>query len=200
MKNSRRKIAVLIICLVAVIGIVSGSLAWYSSTNSITQLGTLAGFRTTANVYLLDAQGNKTYPESDENGLYILSTDPESKNYIGNFKINVVHRGYSNSYVRVKMNVQWTMPDGTVTQNILPPFEFAEKWYDNRENDYCIYYTEDTGLFSSYDKSIISSFDSEKFAQQTMTKDAVAKVSVSVESIQINRYQQVWGIEALPWK
>lgn len=200
MKKSRRKIAVLIICLVAVIGIISGSLAWYSSTNSITQIGTLAGFSTKAKVYLQDSEGKESSVARDENGLFILSTSPEDENYIGNLRINVIHRGYSNSYVRVKMNVQWTMPDGTVTQNIMLPFNFAEKWYDNREKDYCVYYMEDTGLFESYDKSIIESFDAEKFAQETMTQDAVAKLAITVEAIQINRYQQVWGIETLPWK
>ncbi len=200
MKNSKRKIAVLIICLVAVIGIVSGSLAWYSSTNSITQIGTLAGFRTKANVYLQNENGETVGVPKDEKGLYVLSSDPEDFNYIGNLRINVIHKGYANSYVRVKMGIQWTMPDGTVTQNVLLPFEFADKWYDNRENDYCIYYTEDTGLFENYDKSIITAFDGEKFAAETLTADAEAHISVSVEAVQINRYQQVWGIEALPWK
>ncbi|MBQ8784209.1 MAG: hypothetical protein IJZ57_10625 [Clostridia bacterium] len=200
MKNSRRKIAALIICLVAVIAIVSGSLAWYSSTNSVTQIASLAGFSTKADVYLADESGKESRIKQDENGLFILSANPEDDNFIGNLKIKVIHRGYANSYVRVKMSVQWTMPDGTVTQNVLLPFEFADKWYDNRENDYCVYYTEDTGLFESYDKSIITDFNSEMFAQKTMTKDAVAKLAVTVESVQVNRYQQIWGIEALPWK
>lgn len=198
--KSRRRIAVLLVCIVVAIGIISGSLAWYSSTNSITQLGTLAGFSSKAVVYLLDENGGQTTPPCDKNGLYILSADPNADNYVGKLRINVVHKGYANSYVRVKMNVQWTMPDGTVTQNVLLPFEFAEKWYDNRENDYCVYYTEDTGLFENYDKSFIASFNGEKFQEETMTKDAVALVAISVESIQINRYQQVWGIETLPWE
>lgn len=200
MKNSRRKIAALIICLVAVVAIVSGSLAWYSSTNAVTQYASLAGFTTKANVYLVDESGKESQISRDENGLFLLSANPEDDNFIGNLKINVVHRGRANSYVRVKMSVQWTMPDGTVTQNVLLPFEFTEKWYDNRENDYCVYYTEDTGLFDSYDKSIISGFDKELFNEKTMTKEAVAKLSVTVEAVQVNRYQQIWGIETLPWK
>lgn len=200
MKKSRRSIAALIICLVAVVAIVSGSLAWYSSTNSLTQLGYLAGFKTTANVYLLNSEGKQITPQTDDNGLYILSTDPKADNYIGNLKVNVIHKGGANSYVRVKMNVQWTMPDGTVTQNIVTPFTFAEKWYDNRDNDYCVYYTEDTGLFESYDKSIITGFDRELFEAEALTLNATPKVAISVESVQINRYQQVWGLEALPWK
>ncbi len=200
MKNSRRKIAALIICLVAVVAIVSGSLAWYTSTNSVTQYASLAGFTTKAKVYRVNDEGKEISLKADEKGLYTLSSDPEADNFIGNLKIKVVHRGYANSYVRVKMSIQWTMPDGTVTQNVVMPFEFAEKWYDNRENDYCVYYTEETGLFESHDKSIITGFDVEKFSETTMTKDAVAKVAVIVESVQANRYQQIWGIETLPWK
>lgn len=200
MKNSRRKIAALIICLVAVVAIVSGSMAWYTSTNSVTQYASLAGFTTKAQVYRVNDEGKEVSLKADEKGLYTLSSDPEADNFIGNLKIKVVHRGYANSYVRVKMSIQWTMPDGTVTQNVVMPFEFAEKWYDNRENDYCVYYTEETGLFESHDKSIITGFDVEKFSEKTMTKDAVAKVAVIVESVQANRYQQIWGIETLPWK
>ena len=200
MKNSRRKIAALIICLVAVVAIVSGSLAWYSSTNSVTQYASLAGFTTKAYVYRLSDEGKEISLKGDENGLYTLSANPEDDNFIGNLKIKVIHRGYANSYVRVKMSIQWTMPDGTVTQNVVMPFEFAEKWYDNRENDYCVYYTEDTGLFESHDKSMITGFDVEKFNENTMTKSAVAKVAVTVEAVQVNRYQQIWGIETLPWK
>lgn len=200
MKNSRRKIAALIICLVAVVAIVSGSLAWYSSTNSVTQYASLAGFTTKAYVYRINDEGKEVSLSGDEKGLYTMSSNPEDDNFIGNLKIKVIHRGYANSYVRVKMSIQWTMPDGTVTQNVVMPFEFAEKWYDNRENDYCVYYTEDTGLFESYDKSIITGFDVEEFNEKTMTRNAVAKVAVVVEAVQVNRYQQIWGIEALPWK
>ena len=200
MKNSRRKIAALIICLVAVVAIVSGSLAWYSSTNSVTQYASLPGFTTKAQVYRVNDNGKEVSLKADEKGLYTLSSDPEADNFIGNLKIKVVHRGYANSYVRVKMSIQWTMPDGTITQNVVMPFEFAEKWYDNRENDYCVYYTEETGLFESHDKSIITGFDVEAFNEKTMTKDAVAKVAIIVEAVQANRYQQIWGIETLPWK
>lgn len=198
MKNGRRMAAAVIICLVAVVAIVSGTLAWYSSTNSMTQLATLGTFNTTAYVQFDTKDGLVTAaPGSD--GFYALSTNPQDDNYIGNFKLHVVHKGYANSYVRVKMSVQWTMPDGTITQNVLLPFTFAEKWYDNRANDYCVYYTEDTGLFASHDKSIIESFDGEKFAQETLSETATPKLAVTVESVQINRYQQMWGIDALPW-
>ncbi len=198
MKNGRRILAAAVVCLVAVVAIVSGSLAWYSSTNSVTQLASVSTFQTTARVYFTTAKGDVD-AKADADGFYALSTNPEDSNYIGNLKLNVIHKGYANSYVRVKMSVQWTMPDGTVTQNIMLPFTFADKWYDNRVNDYCVYYTEDTGLFSSYDKSIITGFDGEKFAAENLTETATPKLAVTVESVQYNRYEQLWGIKTLPW-
>lgn len=199
MKKGRRSIAVIIICLVAVIAIVSSTFAWYSSTNSMTQLASIGNFQTYVNVYFENESGNVT-ATTDADGFYVLSTDPQDVNYIGKLKVNVVHKGYLNAYVRVKMNVQWTMPDGTVIQNVLLPFTFAEKWYDNRANDYCVYYTEDTGLFANHDKSIIESFDGEKFAAETLSEVAVPKLAITAESVQINRYPQFWGMETLPWE
>ncbi len=199
MKNSRRRLAVLLISIVAIISLVVGTFAWYSSTNSMTQLGSIGDMRTFTYIYL-DKNGVSLNVPTDENGLYILSTNPNDDNYLGNFRVNVNQKGYSHAYVRVKFNVQWTMPDGTVTQNIELPFTFGEKWYDNRQQDYCVYYTESTGLFASHDKSIITGFDFEKFQNETLSEIAIPKIAVTAESVQINRYPQMWGMDTLPWE
>ena len=97
------------------------------------------------------------------------------------------------------MSVQWTMPDGTVTQNTVLPYSFSDNWYDNRSNDYYVYCTQDSELFNSYDKSIITGFDSKKFEASTLTETATPKIAITAESVQINRYKQIWGIDSLPW-
>ena len=51
MKNSRKRITAIIVCIVAVVAIVAGSLAWYTTTNSLSGFGNLVGFKTTAQVY-----------------------------------------------------------------------------------------------------------------------------------------------------
>ncbi len=198
MKNSRRKLAVLLISVVAIISLVVGTFAWYSSTNSITQLGSIGDLRTFAHAYL-ERNGVKLNIPVDDDGLYVLSTNPKDDNYLGNLRVAINQKGYSHAYVRVKFNVQWTMPDGTVTQNVQLPFTFAEKWYDNRSEDYCVYYTETIGLFASHDKSIITGFDLEKFQQETLSEIAVPKMAITAESVQINRYPQIWGMDNLPW-
>ena len=199
MNKGRRRIAVILVSVVAIIAIVSGSLAWYTSTTSMSQRAKLLGFQSTGYVYFETDNGNYK-AVADENGLYTLSLDPTARNYIGNMRLNVIQKGYARYYVRVKMNVQWTMPDGTIAQNVTLPFQFDSNWYDNRTNDYCVYYKETTGLFNSYDKSIITGFDEADFLDSTMTESAVPKISVTVESVQINRYQQIWGIDKLPWQ
>lgn len=200
MIKGRKRIAAVIVSIVAVIAIVSGSLAWYTSTNTSTQVGKLFGFKSSANVYFDTGDGKRYTAVADENGLYQLSLDSNARNYIGNFRVNVIHKGYARAYVRVKMNVQWTMPDGSVTQNSTIPFSFANNWYDNRSTDYCVYCTETSGLFQHYDESIITGFNEEEFIKTRLTESAVPGISVSVESVQVNRYQQIWGIDELPWK
>lgn len=198
MNKGRKRIAVIIVSVVAVIAVVSGSLAWYAST-TMSQRAALVGFHSEGYAYF--TAGEKNYKAvADDNGLYELSLDPAARNYIGNFRLNVIQKGHAQYYVRVKMNVQWTMPDGTVAQNITLPFRFDEKWFDNRAEDYCVYYTETTGLFENFDKSIITGFDEAEFVKSSLTESAVPKISVTVESVQINRYKQVWGIDKLPWE
>lgn len=200
MKNSKRRITVLIVSIAAIIAVVSGSLAWYTSSTSLSKQAVLFGFKTSAVVYFQNQSGKKFSPEADENGLYVMSLDPQADNYVGNLKIRVIHRGYAKSYVRVKLNVQWKAPDGSVTENIVLPYKFTEKWFDNRGEDYCVYYTKDSGLFDSYDKSIISGFDKEKFSTESIANSAVPCISISAESVQINRYQQLWKLDSLPWE
>ena len=38
------------------------------------------------------------------------------------------------------------------------------------------------------------------FISNNLTQSATPKLSVSVESVQVNRYQQFWGIDKLPWE
>ena len=199
MNKGRKRIAVIIVSIVAVIAVVSGSLAWYSSTTSMSQQAKLTGFQSNGYVYFATENGNYK-AVADDNGLYTLSLDPAARNYVGNLRINVIQKGYARYYVRVKMNVQWTMPDGTIAQNITLPYTFEEKWYDNRAEDYCVYYTDTTGLFEKYDQSIITGFDEETFLKGSLTESAVPKLAVTVESVQINRYAQIWGIDKLPWE
>lgn len=200
MKNSRKRLAAVLVSIVAVIAIVSGSLAWYTSTNSLQQSGKLFGFKTEASVYFKLSDGTTATMKPDENGMYKLSLDSNAKNYVGNLRVNVIQRGRAKSYTRVKMNVEWVMPDGTVTQNIMLPFKFADKWFDNRSEDYCVYYTESSGLGQEYDKSIITGFDEGSFIDGSLTQSATPQIAISVESVQVNRYQQFWGIDELPWK
>lgn len=199
MKKGKRRIAAVIICVVAVLAIVAGSLAWYTSTNSLSVAGNLLGFKTYASVNFEDQNGKMHTAQADENGLYTMSLNPSDLNYVGNLRVLVIHKGHAKSYVRVKMSVQWTMPDGTVTQNTVLPYSFSDNWYDNRSNDYYVYCTQDSELFNSYDKSIITGFDSKKFETSTLTETATPKIAITAESVQINRYKQIWGIDSLPW-
>ena len=200
MKNSRKRITVIIVSIVAVLAIVSGSLAWYTSSTSLSKSAALRGFKTSAIVYFQNESGKRASAQADVNGLYIMSLNPQDINYVGNLKIRVVHTGYAKSYVRVKLNVQWTAKDGSIAENTVLPYKFDTKWYDNRNEDYCVYYTEDSGLFDSYDKSIITGFDAKKFEAEALTQSAVPAISITAESVQINRYQQLWKIDNLPWE
>ena len=47
---------------------------------------------------------------------------------------------------------------------------------------------------------IITGFDEGSFIAGSLTQSASPEIAISVESVQINRYQQLWGIDKLPWE
>ena len=198
-----KKAVVIIVAVVALIAVVGSTFAWFVTRSSFSQSFGLSSFEVSADVYFLDGDKKvKADDYKDENGLYILSVNEEDVNYIGNLRADVIHSG-AKSCIRVTMNHQWTLPDGTVAQNdVTVPYEFGSLWFDNRNVDYSIYYTgEDMSGEADFDKAeLIKGFDSSAFDTSAMVEGVSVKLLLQVDAVQVNRYPQIWDIEKFPWE
>lgn len=198
-----KKAVVIIVAFVALIAVVGSSFAWFVSRTSLLQNFSLSSFEVSADVYFLDGEERISADEyKDENGLYTLSLNKDDVNYLGNLRANVAHSG-AKACVRVTMNHQWTLADGTVAQNaVAVPYVFANGWFDNRDADYSVYYAGDdnSGEASFRTAEFITGFDEKSFDTSAIVEGVTLKVLVQVDAVQVNRYPQVWGIEKFPWE
>lgn len=198
-----KKAVVIIVAVVALIAVVGSTFAWFATRTSLLQNFSLSSFEVSADVYFLDGDKKINADDyKDENGLYNLSVNKEDVNYIGNLRADVLHSG-AKACVRVTMNHQWTLADGTVAQNdVAVPYKFNNLWFDNRNVDYSVYYTaEDMSGEASFDKvTLIKGFDSAAFDTSAMVDGVSVKLLIQVDAVQVNRYPQIWGIEKFPWE
>ena len=203
MHKFNKKAVVIIVAIVAIVAVVGSTFAWFVTRTSLSQQFALNTFDVAAEVYFLDG-GKKVSAEeyTDENGLYILSLDKEDANYIGNLRAAVTHSG-AKACLRVTMNHQWTLADGTVAQHSVEiPYEFSPLWYDNRNADYSVYYMgEDLSGKADFAKQdFITGFDADAFDTSAIVDGVSLRLLIQVDAVQVNRYPQLWNIDALPWK
>lgn len=198
-----KKAVVIIVAIVALVAVVGSSFAWFVSRTSLLQNFSLSSFEVGADVYFLDGKEKVSADEyKDENGLYILSTNKDDANYLGNLRIDVTHSG-AKACVRVTMNHQWALADGTIAQNsVALPYEFAKGWFDNRNTDYSVYYAgeDNSGEASFRTAEFITGFDENSFDASALVEGVVLKLFIQVDAVQVNRYPQIWDIEKFPWE
>ena len=198
-----KKAVVIIVAVVALVAVVGSTFAWFVTRASLLQNFSISSFDVSADVYFLDGDNKVSADDyKDENGLYLLSVNEDDVNYIGNLRADVLHSG-AKACVRVTMNHQWTLADGTVAQNdVAVPYEFSDLWFDNRNADYSVYYTdEDMSGEADFEKAeLITGFDSSEFGTSAMVEGVSVKLLIQVDAVQVNRYPQVWGIENFPWE
>lgn len=197
-----KRAVVIIVAIVAVITLVGSTLAWFVTRTSLFQNFSLGSFEVSADVYFMkDGEKVSADDYKDEKGLYTLSLNEEDVNYIGNLRAGVLHEG-SKACVRVTMNHQWTLPDGTITQGkVAIPYRFAQNWYDNRNVDYSVYYKgrDLSGEATFKNADFITGFDASAFDTSEIAEGTTVKLLIQVDAVQVNRYPQVWGIEKFPW-
>lgn len=203
LKNLNKRAITVIIAVVAIIAIVGSSLAWFVTSSSLSQHFKISGFNVAAEVFFDDG-GNKVSASkyTDENGLYVLSLNENDINYIGKLRVNVGHSG-AKACVRVRMNHEWALADGSVAQyNAAVPYSFGKDWFDNRNADYCVYYraSDDSGRADFATSEFITGFDTAHFDRTGFVDGVTVKVMIQVDAVQVNRYPQIWKIDILPWK
>lgn len=202
-KKISRKAMVAIVAIIAVIAVVGSSLAWFVTQSSMSQKYSISGINASADVSFAgngSSIGAEKYKDSD--GLYLLSLDPSAENYIGKLRVTV-NRSGSKCCLRVKTVFEWALVDGTVSQyTVQLPYSFGEAWYDNRSEDYCVYYRgEDlSGKMSETSVKLIDGFDEKSFDASAFEDGVTVRALIEVDAVQFNRYPQIWNIEKLPWK
>lgn len=198
-----RKVAVIIVAVIAVIAIVGGSFAWFVTNSSLSQKFSFSGFKVSANVYF-DNNGEKVNADKfvDNDGLYNLSLDKNDINYIGNFRV-AVNKDGGKACVRVKMAYEYSLSDGKIEQFTTDlPYEFNGNWYDNRDTDYCVYYrgASSNGKADFSTEELITGFNDAEFNMAGLDENTFVRVMIGIDAVQVNRYMQLWNIEKLPWK
>lgn len=200
MKKTKKRILLIITAAVVVIAVVAGSLAWFSGKGSLSTYLRLGNFKTSADVYFKTEDGKIDAEKYVQDGLYTVSLEKSDDNYIGNFNIDCNYSGYGKAYVRVKIAAQWTSATGNITNAGVLPFNVSKAWFDNREDDYCIYYSSNAGIADFSNVNVVSGVDASALSNAVADDTATLQISVSADAVQINRYPQAWGIEKLPWE
>ncbi len=202
-KKISRKAIVAIVAVIAIIAVVGGSLAWFVTQTSKSQSFILSGIKTSAYVYFANGKNNvDAEPYKDENGLYTLSLNKDDENYVGKLKV-IVYRSGAVCRLRVKTAFEWQLADGSVSQFTTDvPYIFNAQWYDNRSEDYCVYYmgNDRSGKAADDTLYLINSFDESKFDISGVEDGTTVKALIEVDAVQTNRYPQLWNIEKLPWE
>lgn len=217
MKNNkmRKPPTAVLIVVIAVIIAVSTAVAWLKVAPAImNRVYSLSNFDSYANVYFAGSSNEEAYRQGDGSLLVDVNT-PAADNYIANLRVDAKYKGRGSFYLRLKMVQQWQDSAGNILQsdavlpyNISTPYDLnagdsQNAWFDNRLDDFCLYYAEKLKAANeTYTTTpvIIAGFDEDRMAAIAPSGTGVTlRISFSLEAVQINRYPQFWGITTLPW-
>lgn len=211
-KYKLNPLAVVALVLCALIAVYCGTTAWLTSGTPLNplRLTSLQDFAYTIKV---------TYEENPEDDDWILQNEEltfslnEAKELVdkngeklSDIQIKVIQEGNGVAFTRVRVSQEWVVLDENkiVTQRLQGeynlPFVVADetKLFDNRFNDGHVYYK---GAFPANGEAVIfSGFDSANFDTSAIPDGVTLSIDVTVDAVQFNRYQQFWGIDALPWR
>lgn len=218
-QNKKRRlnpfvIVALVICALAVI--YSATTAWLTSSipNPI-RFTQLEDFDYQMRVYFENGE-NDEYDENDVKvvedydcnsaAISPISVDyvnASAANYVGKLRVEIKQVGSGVAYTRVRVTHEWiNSVSGRLQGDSYLPYTVADGFADKRDSDGYIYFNGTMPANGEY-MSVINGFDSAAFDASTVsslsgTTDLL--ISVSVDAVQFNRYQQIWGMDAIPWR
>lgn len=185
-------IVALVLC--ALIAVYCGTTAWLTGGAPVNPIRFLAleDFEYTIEV---SADGGTSWTEA-ENVITFSKSDLEN---LENYRFRVKQTGNGAAFARVRLSHEWKKGDVRLQGEYNLPFIVNnEELYDNRVNDGYVYYA---GVFPVNEETeIFSSFDTANFDSSAITDDVTLSINITVDAVQFNRYQQHWGMDALPWK
>lgn len=212
-KQNRKFPTALVVAAIVVLLALSVTFAGiFSNTVSISGLMSLSNFKASSDVYFDGVADMTAYTETD--GSVRVSLNDADPNYIGKLRVDVTYAGCGVSLVRVRMIEQWsTESDGV---RLVKPFSIkvpylvddyadstgnAQKWLDNRENDYRFYYATPVHNTGDAERSIplVQGIDFDTFDIEAIPEGTQLHIVAETDVVQVNRYPQYWGLTQLPW-
>ena len=195
--------------------LLTATVALFLSVEDFSRLFSVSNFTCEGDVYFYDGATRYTASKNADGMVAVDYRNSASNNYIENLRVDVKYAGYGVGLIRVKVVEEWSQTSGG-TKTVLPytitmPYTInspygassgnQKKWFDNRENDHCFYYA--TPVYASTTSTVtiplIADFDANEIDLGAIASSAVLNIAIDVESVQVNRYPQHWGITALPW-
>ena len=209
-QNKKRRfnpivIVALVICALAVI--YSATTAWLTSSipNPI-RFTKLEDFDYQMNVYF---EGGDTVVTDFDcysaaiNPISVNYTDPNASNYVGKLRVEIKQVGSGVAYTRVRVTHEWiNSSSGRLQGDSYLPYTVADNFVDKRDSDGYVYFNGTMPANSEY-ISVIDGFDSAAFDASTVSSlrgETNLLINVSVDAVQFNRYQQIWGMDTIPWR
>ena len=208
--NKTKKLLLIISAILLVVGI---TVAWFVLSTDYDETFNLSNFSTKVDCYFIkDSTRIETTNYLDsETGTIKFSLDSEDDNFVGNFRADVKYKGEGNGYLRAKVVTEFSSLGAVASSNSKVPYIISQtnksSWYDNRNNDFCYYYTDK--LQGNNDEYTvlnlitgIETLNEDSGFDVEVLKELNVEMYVAIEAdmVQINRYPQFWGIDELPWK
>lgn len=218
-KSAKKFPTIPVVTIVAILLVVSTTLAMFFSQVQVNLLLSVSNFHAYAEVWFDSTSGSGF---KDDRGYLVDLKNTSATNYIGNLKVNVSYAGNGVGLIRVRVVEEWsTAPDqNTGVRQILPyaikmPYLFGannanlssgsgnqKKWFDNRENDYRLYYATPVYCTASNAAAkipLITGFDTTKVDLAAIDASTQLHIQIEADVVQVNRYPQFWGMDVLPW-
>lgn len=212
-QNKKRRlnplvIVALAICALAVI--YSATTAWLTSSipNPI-RFTQLEDFDYKMNIYFENGESDVTVvSDYDCNSAAIspISVDysnPAAENYVDKLRVEIRQVGSGVAYTRVRVSHEWiNSVSGRLQGDSYLPYTVAADFVDKRDSDGYIYFN---GVMSESEQytAVIDGFNSSAFDASTVSSlsgETQLLINVSVDAVQFNRYQQIWGMDTIPWR
>lgn len=209
-QNKKRRlnpfvIVALVICALAVI--YSATTAWLTSSipNPI-RFTQLEDFDYQMNVYFEGGEGVVSDFDCDSAAIAPIKvnySDPTASDYVGKLRVEIKQVGSGVAYTRVRVSHEWiNSVSGRLQGNSYLPYTVADGFVDKRDSDGYIYFKGTMSADVEY-TTVIDGFDSAAFDASTVSSlsgETQLLINVSVDAVQFNRYQQIWGMDTIPWR
>jgi hypothetical protein len=213
--KSKKSPTILIIAAASFVMLLTATIALFLSVEDFSRLFSVSNFTCVGDVYFHDGSTRYAAVKNSDGLISVDYVNPESNNYIKNLRVDVKYSGYGVGLIRVRVAEEWSRTSEGI-KTVLPntvnmPYTIAspygastgnqKKWFDNRDSDQCFYYA--TPVYSSSGTAVtiplITDFDADEIDLGAISSSSALNIAVEVDAVQVNRYPQFWGINALPW-